>query len=202
MRAMNIFHYMVDGYPLAMRVKKRDVRILRSLIKEEQHHTLLKGSQTAVPTYFLTFFHYFLNKLDYVDINLNHMETEYRGTNRHKTVFFYGFKVLVPLFCVDNNPKALNYALLCSVMPSVKSFTVWCHPQGSEVEESAELSKEFVASVIQAIVLDTCCEAFHILVPSITDSPSLQDWINKNQKAFHKYGWTLKQDKAFKHPRR
>eukprot|EP01083_Nonionella_stella_P161771 530283_1 len=46
MRAMEIFHCMVEGYQLQnMKVKERDVRVLHSLIQEEEDHILLKSSQ-------------------------------------------------------------------------------------------------------------------------------------------------------------
>eukprot|EP01083_Nonionella_stella_P204649 745867_1 len=120
-----------------------------------------------------------------------------------EAVQYYGFKLLTPIFCLDSNPKALNYALLCSLMPNVKCITVWDLSEGTgRKSQSVEISKAFVPSIIQAIVLDTRLEAFHILTPFIPNSRSLKDWINEHQLLFRKYGWILKQDDAFKHPRR
>eukprot|EP01083_Nonionella_stella_P112695 331820_1 len=112
MQAMLKFHCMVEGWRLQnMKVKKRDVRVLHSLIKEEENHTLLKSSQSVIPIYFLTLFHYFLNKLDYVDINLDLLKKEFCYKSSNGNFTYYGFKLLSPIFCLDNKPKALNYAL-------------------------------------------------------------------------------------------
>eukprot|EP01083_Nonionella_stella_P280555 954418_1 len=198
-RTMTIIHYLVDGYDLAdIIVKNRDVRIIRSLIQAEQTCVLLKGLDSKVPLYFLNLFHHFLNHLEYIDVNLEFMNKGFfMESGGHK---YCGFKLLVPIVCFNKNPYALNYALLCGLIPNAKCFTVWRFQSGCK--KSVELNKEFVSSVIGAIELDTKCEAFCIVEPSVPGSLSMSAFIDTHQALFHKYGWTLQQDETFQHPRR
>eukprot|EP01083_Nonionella_stella_P235275 827465_1 len=192
-RAMNVFHYMVDGYPLQDRkVTKKDVRVLRSLVHEEENNTLLKASESSVPVYFLSLFHHFLNTLAYIDIELTIMDREVYSS-------YYAFKLLVPIFCLNEDPYSLNYALLLSLMPNIKSFTVW---NSNSYHESVELNNVFVSSMTEAMSLETQCHSFYIVNPSIPGSTSLTDFINEKQETFTKFGWRLERDSAFKHPRR
>eukprot|EP01083_Nonionella_stella_P222786 794650_1 len=69
-RAMTVFHYMVDGYPVYRKVTKKTARVLHSLVHEEENNTLLKALESSVPVYFLSLFHHFLNALAYIDIDL------------------------------------------------------------------------------------------------------------------------------------
>eukprot|EP01083_Nonionella_stella_P027904 76845_1 len=192
-RAMNVFHYMVDGYPLQDRkVTKKDVRVLRSLVHEEENNTLLKALESSVPVYFLSLFHHFLNTLAYIDIELTIMDREVYSS-------YYAFKLLVPIFCLNEDPYSLNYALLLSLMPNIKSFTVW---NSNSYHESVELNNVFVSSMTEAMSLETQCHSFYIVNPSNPGSATLTDFINEQQETFHKFGWQLQQDKTFKHPRR
>eukprot|EP01083_Nonionella_stella_P127265 385554_1 len=193
-RAMTVFHYFVDGYVLDDRiVTQKNVHVIRSLIKEEKNHTLLKGLDSKVPVYFLSLFHHFLNTLSYMDMDLYLMDKEEHSTNR------FGFKLLVSIFCFNEDPYSLNYALFLSLMPNVKSVIVWNY---ATYEQSVELNKEFVSSITEAMSLETQCQAFYIVNPSIPGSASLTDFINKEQETFNKFGWKLQQDTTFKHPRR
>eukprot|EP01083_Nonionella_stella_P203734 743176_1 len=193
-RAMTVFHFMVDGYALYSKVTKKNIRVIRTLIQEEENNTLLKGLESSVPVYFLSLFHHFLNRLTYVDINLYFMDKEtYNNSTR------FCFKSLVSVFCLNGNPYSLNYVLLLSLMSNIKSFVIW---NTSRYKESVELNQEFVSSMTQAITLETQCQAFHIVNPSIPGSKSLTDFIKEQQEAFNKYGWRLQQETTFKHPRR
>eukprot|EP01083_Nonionella_stella_P075879 206504_1 len=142
--------------------------------------------------YFLCLFHHFLNTLAYIDINLNYMDIDVDGR-------YYAFKLLVPIFCLNDDPHSLNYSLLLSLMPNIKSFTIWNH---ASYCKSVELDKAFVSSITGALLLETQCQVFSILNPSIPGSKSLANFINEQQETFNKYGWKLQQDKTIKNPLR
>eukprot|EP01083_Nonionella_stella_P011259 32006_1 len=175
---MTVFHYMVDGYPVYRKVTKKTARVLHSLVHEEENNTLLKASESSVPVYFLSLFHHFLNALAYIDIDLIFMDREvYRK--------YYAFKLLVPIFCLNDDPYSLNYALLLSLMPNIKSFMVWnFHPKAIKAyyAPSVKLNKVFVSSMTEAMCLDTQCQAFYIVNPSNPGSAALTDFINEQQE--------------------
>eukprot|EP01083_Nonionella_stella_P280553 954416_1 len=206
-RQLTVIHYMVDGYRLRnIRVRKQDVKIIRCLVEEEERHTVLKSLDSSVPIYFLNLFHHFLNNLQYVDINFGYMDKELCMISRGNK--YNGFKRLVPIFCLNDDPDALNYALMCRLMPNVKSFVVWRFHQNG-CERTIQLDNQFVSSIIEAIALNTKCAEFCIAQPFFdaqqstdNDQQLFEGFIDKHQALFQKYGWTLRQDQNFQHPRR
>eukprot|EP01083_Nonionella_stella_P011258 32005_1 len=87
-------------------------------------------------------------------------------------------------------------------MPNIKSFMVWKLDEKAYYTPSVTLNKVFVSSMTEAMSLETQCQAFYIVNPSIPESKSLPAFINEKQETFSKYGWRLQQDTTFRHPRR
>ena len=189
---LTMFHYMIEGWPWNNGIiKKKYAMTLDLLIKEEMAMKSIKSLPSVVPPYILKLWLHFLNKIENVERNWNHLNTEI--TNTKKTHF--GFKAFSNLFTISDG-AVLDCCSLLKILPNLNSLNVFVNKYRIYIP-SHPLNDAFASNMLSAIeyinnspALRSSFTAMNIVYPS----DDISEFVKANNGKFREFGWCLKRE--------
>merc|ERR1712062_547072 len=113
--ALTRFQYMIESWMWkGTALKKKHRNALGQLIAEELAGKTITDAPSAVPSYVLRLWHYFLIKIKKIEINLKHFEMHVVDAKKKQ----YGFKVFSSLF-INPDTSALDFSAFLKLLPNL-----------------------------------------------------------------------------------